>query len=157
MKANQNADVAGLNKKQQKTKKSVEKTGEDIDAKDLDNNVKTYITHNKGGKWELIRAPPEDSEGSKLISGCLIEEGCSLNLHIYSSNGVFPPPYSQESAIGLILAVGNVGKNLNRFNADKLNTYLSRDGGLNWIEVKKGPYIYEYGDHGGLIVMAPTS
>lgn len=34
---------------------------------------------------------------------------------------------------------------------------MSRDGGLNWQEVRKGPYIYEYGDHGGLIVMAPTN
>jgi len=31
---------------------------------------------------------------------------------------------------------------------------MSRDGGLNWQEVHKGPYIYELGDHGGLIVMA---
>ena len=35
-----------------------------------------------------------------------------------------------------------------------MSTYLSRDGGLNWQEVHKGPYIYELGDHGGLIVMA---
>lgn len=55
------------------------------------------------------------------------------------------------------MGVGNVGKSLQRFNPDKLNTYLSRDGGVTWAEVKKGPHIYEYGDHGGLIVMAPTS
>lgn len=35
-----------------------------------------------------------------------------------------------------------------------MSTYLSRDGGLNWAEVRKGPFIYELGDHGGLIVMA---
>lgn len=33
------------------------KTGEEIEAKDLENNIKTYITHNKGAKWELIKAP----------------------------------------------------------------------------------------------------
>ena len=38
-----------------------------------------------------------------------------------------------------------------------MNTYLSRDGGLNWSEVKKGSYIYEIGDHGGLIVMADNT
>lgn len=38
-----------------------------------------------------------------------------------------------------------------------MNTYLSRDGGLNWSEVKKGSHIYELGDHGGLIVMAPNT
>jgi len=31
---------------------------------------------------------------------------------------------------------------------------MSRDGGLNWAEVRKGSHIYEVGDHGGLIVMA---
>ncbi len=35
-----------------------------------------------------------------------------------------------------------------------MNTYLSRDGGLTWAEIMKGPHIYELGDHGGLIVMA---
>ena len=55
--------------------------------------------------------------------------------------------------MGLVLAVGNVGSRLER-QTDKMNTYLSRDGGLNWNEVRKGPFIYELGDHGGLIVMA---
>jgi Sortilin, neurotensin receptor 3, len=35
-----------------------------------------------------------------------------------------------------------------------MSTYLSRDGGLNWAEIRKGPFIYEIGDHGALIVMA---
>lgn len=67
---------------------------------------------------------------------------------------MFAPPYSQESAIGLIMAVGNEGEELIKTSLDRTNTYLSRDGGLTWQEVKKGPYIYDYGDHGGLIVMA---
>ena len=37
---------------------------------------------------------------------------------------------------------------------DQVNTYLTRNGGLTWEEVRKGSYIYEVGDHGGLIVMA---
>lgn len=55
------------------------------------------------------------------------------------------------------MAVGNIGKQLERFKVDRMNTYLSRDGGLNWVEVKKGSHIYEVGDHGGLIVMAPDT
>jgi Sortilin, neurotensin receptor 3, len=55
------------------------------------------------------------------------------------------------------MAVGNIGKQLERFKVDRMNTYLSRDGGLNWQEVKKGSHIYEVGDHGGLIVMAPDT
>lgn len=35
-----------------------------------------------------------------------------------------------------------------------VNTYFSRDGGHEWFEVAKGSHIYEFGDHGGIIVMA---
>lgn len=59
---------------------------------DLDNNIRTYITHNKGGKWDLLRSPTHDSEGRPLK--CYLEDGCSLHLQIYSSNGIYPPPYS---------------------------------------------------------------
>lgn len=51
------------------------------------------------------------------------------------------------------MGTGNVGPYL-RYEQDQVNTYLSRDGGLTWNEVHKGAYIYEFGDHGGLIVMA---
>jgi hypothetical protein len=54
------------------------------------------------------------------------------------------------------MAVGNVGNQLTKY-AEKVNTYLSRDGGLNWIEVMRGSHIYEIGDHGGLLVMAPNT
>ncbi len=50
-------------------------------------------------------------------------------------------------------ATGNVGHELS-YHADEVNTYFSRDGGLNWYEVAKGSHIYEFGDHGALIVMA---
>lgn len=112
MQRSQAASDTGISAKQQKTRQSIKKTGEDIEVKDLDNNIKTYITHNKGGKWELIKAPTDDSQGNK--KKCYIEDGCSLHLHVYSNNGIFPPPYSQESAVGLIMAVGNTGKNLLR-------------------------------------------
>jgi hypothetical protein len=67
---------------------------------------------------------------------------------------LYAPPYSQETAVGLILAVGNIGESLEASKVQRLNTYLTRDGGITWNEVMKGPYIYEFGDHGGLIVMA---
>lgn len=51
------------------------------------------------------------------------------------------------------MGVGNLGKNLS-FNYDELNTYLSRDGGRTWFEVKKGAYIFEYGDHGSILILA---
>ena len=152
MQRNQKEDANSMSQKQRKTRESVRKTGDEFEIKDLESNIKTYITHNKGGKWELIKAPPNDFQGKPRR--CYIEEGCSLHLQIYSSNGLFPPPYSQDSAIGIIISVGNVGKYLDRQRIDQQNTYMSRDGGINWYEVRKGSHIYELGDHGGLIVMA---
>ena len=140
-----------LNKKQVETQLSTQRDASVL-KKEVDTNIKTYITHNKGGKWELIPAPAVNSEGKKL--NCYVDEGCSLHLQIYSHDGQFAPPYSQDSAVGLILAVGNLGERLDRQLTDRISTYLSRDGGLNWSEIHKGPYIYEIGDHGGLIVLA---
>jgi len=44
--------------------------------------------------------------------------------------------------------------NLNLRHYSSVNTYLSRDAGVTWEEVMKGPHIYEFGNHGGLIVVA---
>lgn len=44
----------------------------------MQTKIRTYITHNKGGKWELIKAPSVDSDGKKI--SCYLDEDCSLNL-----------------------------------------------------------------------------
>lgn len=134
---------------------SIAKAGLSDEENDLNNNIRSFITFNKGGKWDLIKAPEKDSKGKELK--CQLEDQCSLHLQMYSSNGLLPPPYSQKSAVGLMLAVGNAGKQLHRTHIEAQNTYMSRDGGLNWFEIKKGPHIYEIGDHGALIVMAPMN
>ena len=63
------------------------------------------------------------------------------------------PFYSVSSAIGLIISTGFIGEFLTP--TESVNTYLSRDAGLTWIELCKGSTIYEIGDHGGIIVLAP--
>lgn len=110
---------------------------------------KTVITFDKGGEWKRIEAPERDSTGKRIIC----EEECYLNLHSVTSS--YSPTYSSENAIGLILATGNVGKFLS-YKEDELSTYLSRDGGVSWTEVRKGEYIYEFGDHGAIILMADS-
>jgi Sortilin, neurotensin receptor 3, len=92
MRKSQEIANTNMNKKQQKTKTSILKETDEFDKSSLEKNMRTFITHNKGGKWELVKAPAQDSEGGKI--DCFIEEGCSLNLEIYSSNGRFAPPYS---------------------------------------------------------------
>jgi len=62
--------------------------------------------------------------------------------------------YSAPSAIGLIIGTGSIGDHLST-NINEINTYISRDGGLTWLEAIKGTSIYEIGDHGGIIIMAP--
>lgn len=105
---------------------------------------RTQITFDKGSIWHSIPAPANGSV-------CEDEE-CYLHLHSLSYRQ-YSPVYSTESAVGLVLGTGNVGKYLS-MREDEVNTYMSRDGGLTWIEVRKGSYIYEIGDHGALIVMA---
>jgi hypothetical protein len=54
---------------------------------------------------------------------------------MYSNNGhSFAPPYSQESAIGIVMAVGNIGKKLDFGKGARKGTFLSRDGGVSWTE-----------------------
>ena len=78
--------------------------------------------------------------------------------------------YSVPGAIGIMLSTGkfmqyhyqfmnldpktgNVGTSL-EIHFDQVNTYLSRDAGLTWSEIKKGSYVYEIGDLGALLVFA---
>ena len=72
--------------------------------------MRTYITHNKGGRWELIKAPEFNKNGKQ--TACYIEENCSLHLEIYSHRGQLAPVYSTEKAIGLVMGTGNIGERL---------------------------------------------
>ena len=89
---------------------------------------------------------------------CFVEDGCSLHLQMYSHNTqMFAPPYSQESAIGIVMAVGSIGQRLQVERGARKGTFLSRDGGLTWSEIAMIPLIYEFGDHGGLLLAAPNT
>jgi hypothetical protein len=109
--------------------------------------IKTLISYNKGGDWKRIKSPERDIEGKKFDCGVY----CFLNLYGVTSDN--SPFYSVDSAAGLIIANGSVGRYLSTEH-DKISTFLSRDGGLNWFEIRKGSHIYEIGDHGALILIA---
>jgi len=112
--------------------------------------VRTVVSFDKGGAWSYLKPPRVDSVGKKI--DCPADK-CWLHLHGITNFHNYAPFYSIENAIGIIMGTGNVGSYL-RFEPDQINTYLSRDGGLTWVEAHKGAFIYEFGDHGGLIVMA---
>lgn len=148
--------------------------------KSLENRIETKITFNKGGSWHRL-VPPSvgynnrtincfvnsnayngnydnysndiKNDGGKSIlnnqEAQSLSSECYLNLHGVSSS--FPLVYSVKSAIGLIIANGNIGKYLSN-DQEHVNTYLSRDAGFTWKEILPGPHIYEIGNKGGVII-----
>ena len=139
------------NAKHEQTSSEVTREHPSVPAEIVQQDVRTYITHNKGGKWELLKAPTVTSQGKPIQ--CSVEDDCSLHLEIYSHQGELAPVYSTETAVGIVVATGNLGKRLTP-NDQAKNLYISRDGGLNWKSVRPGSYIYEIGDHGAIIVIA---
>jgi hypothetical protein len=65
-----------MNHKQTQTHKDSRRKGNGLEG--FRDKIKTYITHNKGSTWELIRAPDVDMRGKS--TGCYLEDGCSLHL-----------------------------------------------------------------------------
>ena len=118
--------------------------------------VRTVISFDRGGSWEFLAPPKVDSVGHPIPCNKDSHPGgagphCSLMLH--GVTDVFGPFYSTSTAVGLLMATGVVGSQL-LFTEGEINTYFSRDGGHEWHEVAKGSHIYEFGDHGAIIVMA---
>ncbi|CDR95451.1 sortilin, putative [Babesia bigemina] len=156
--ANFRDDSGGMLNPRNKFKTHLDGTKTQIDQKrnrhvshsKVEPNIRTVVSFNKGAEWHYLQPPKVNSEGKPY--DC--EEGkCFLHLHGITQYKNFAPFYSVEQATGLVLATGNVGDRL-RFDPSQVNTFLSRDGGLTWTEAHKGAFIYEFGDYGGLIVMA---
>ena len=121
--------------------------------------LKTMITHNDGAQWAPLQAPQKDAGGNDFECNPSIVDQCSLHLHSYTERRDPRATFSSPSAIGLMMGVGNVGGNLGtKSDAD---TFITSDGGVEWRTVKKGNYMWEYGDQGSIIVIvkedAPTT
>jgi hypothetical protein len=111
----------------------------------------SLITFDQGGMWSKIQGPETDEEGFKFPK-CEGKPGCSLHLSQQLSKR-FPstrsiPILSSKSAVGVIMATGNMGHNLTQ----RSDVFLSADAGLSWHQVLKGSYYFNIGDHGGVIV-----
>ena len=63
--------------------------------------VRTLITLDNGGTWELLRAPPEDAAGNPCEPPL-----CSLHFHMDTSEYARLGVYSEASAPGIIVAHG---------------------------------------------------
>ncbi|EHN00427.1 Pep1p [Saccharomyces cerevisiae x Saccharomyces kudriavzevii VIN7] len=117
--------------------------------------LKTKITFNEGSDWTYLKPPKKDFEGNKFSCNSKSLDECSLHLHSYTERKDIRDTYSSGSALGMMFGVGNVGESLLPYK--ECSTFFTADGGETWAEVKKGPHQWEYGDHGGILVLVPES
>ncbi|KAM0751951.1 putative signal sequence binding protein [Meredithblackwellia eburnea MCA 4105] len=110
--------------------------------------LQTRITHNDGGRWKPLNPPRKDSLGQAY--SCR-GTNCALHIHGYTERKDPRATYSSPSAVGLMLAVGNVGESLVPYTDS--DTFLTRDGGFTWEEVHKDAHLWEYGDQGSILLL----
>ncbi|KAG5518984.1 hypothetical protein PMAC_002515 [Pneumocystis sp. 'macacae'] len=124
-----------------------------VNAKDVikgaPKRIKTLVTYNDGGEWVYLTPPDKDSNGNKYCTGKL--EMCSLNLHGYTERIDFRNTFSSDKVPGLDFAVGNVGEYLDNYLNS--NTFMTKNGGITWKEVQKGPYMWKFGDQGSILLL----
>lgn len=113
--------------------------------------LKSKITHNDGGAWNYLPPPEKDVDGKSYDCNVKDLEKCSLNLHGYTERKDPRHTFSSGSAVGVLVGVGNVGEYLT--SKSDGNTYITRDGGVTWKEIRKGSYMWEYGDQGSIILI----
>ena len=67
---------------------------------------------------------------------------------------------SQDSAVGLLMALGNLGSSLSG-STNNVHLYFSRDGGFTWFEVGTGFWEFQFAALGSVVVTVkkriPTS
>ncbi|SCZ93735.1 BZ3500_MvSof-1268-A1-R1_Chr6-3g08852 [Microbotryum saponariae] len=112
-------------------------------------SLQSRITHNDGGRWKPLIPPTVDALGRSYECSTA---SCALHVHGYTERKDPRATYSSPSATGLMLAVGNVGQSLAAYSDS--DTFLTRDGGFTWEEVRKDAHVWEFGDQGSILVLA---
>ncbi|KAG2364310.1 vacuolar protein sorting/targeting protein 10 [Suillus spraguei] len=113
---------------------------QDVERKMSTKQLRSVITFNDGSSWDPLVAP----------SGTCSSKPCSLHLHSVTDMHNYGPIFSSP-APGFVMGVGSVGKVLAPYAES--NTYMSTDAGLTWSMVHEGPFQYEFGDSGSVIVV----
>ncbi|KAI1819204.1 hypothetical protein F4861DRAFT_527855 [Xylaria intraflava] len=116
-------------------------------------NLQTRISHSDGAQWSFLPPPQQDVEGKPY--SCFSRVGdavCALHIHGFTERVDRRKTFSSESAIGLMFGIGNVGPILG--DAKDASTFMTPDAGLSWKEVKKGAWIWSFGDQGSIVVLA---
>eukprot|EP01129_Flabellula_baltica_P006358 TRINITY_DN2369_c0_g2_i2.p1 TRINITY_DN2369_c0_g2~~TRINITY_DN2369_c0_g2_i2.p1 ORF type:complete len:533 (-),score=115.07 TRINITY_DN2369_c0_g2_i2:3-1601(-) len=111
-------------------------------ANQWENNQKvTRISFNNGGDWYPLQAPDNNT--------CV--GTCYLHLHGPTSS-LTNEFYTRSSAVGTILAVGNIGE-YQIENLTDTDIFISRDGGREWKFFHDGDRRFELLNRGSVIVM----
>ncbi|KAI8967795.1 hypothetical protein BDF20DRAFT_917392 [Mycotypha africana] len=118
-----------------------------VDSKSADKQVNTRMSFDDGATWKEI-TNVKDMNGKDL--SCF-DKQCALHLHSVTSNHNYGQVSSAESAVGVIMGVGNYGAHLLEY--DECDTFLSTDYGLSWKMVREGAHKYEFGDQGAFLVL----
>jgi Sortilin, neurotensin receptor 3,/Sortilin, neurotensin receptor 3, C-terminal len=117
----------------------------------VDKLKKTVITHDDGATWSYLPCPDQDGDGQPYNCDRKNLEKKSLHIHGYTERRDPRETFSSPSAVGLMVGVGNVGESLGPYNEG--DTFLTDDGGITWRHIQKGPYMWEYGDQGSIILL----
>uniref|UniRef100_A0AAX7VDK9 PKD domain-containing protein n=1 Tax=Astatotilapia calliptera TaxID=8154 RepID=A0AAX7VDK9_ASTCA len=119
-----------------------------LSNKVVENQVKTYITYNKGRDWRLLQAPATDLQGNKVYCE---QPYCSLHLHLHVSENPYTSGniVSKDSAPGIIIASGVVGPELTNAN---VSIFITSDAGNTWREVFQEEYSVFFLNQGGSLV-----
>ncbi|XP_077351676.1 VPS10 domain-containing receptor SorCS1-like isoform X1 [Festucalex cinctus] len=119
-----------------------------LSNKVVENQVKTYITYNKGRDWRLLQAPPTDLQGKRVDCE---QPYCSLHLHLHVSENPYTSGniVSKDTAPGVIIASGVVGPELTTTN---VSIFITSDAGNTWREVFQEEYSVFFLNQGGSLV-----
>lgn len=104
----------------------------------LPKKITTQITFDDGRSFHNLKA---GKDGEK-----------DLHLHSYSEMRNQGKVFSNKGAPGLVMGVGNVGRELREYEDG--NLWISPDGGVTWPHSLEGAHKYEFGDSGSVLVAA---
>lgn len=102
--------------------------------------IVSVITWDNGGQWRTMEGP----------TGSCPSTSAHCHIHLQGRSSGFAIE-TNPNAVGLIVGTGNTGDIM---DDDALNTYISRDAGLTWNFVTTGTKVYQFSDHGGLLLLA---
>lgn len=112
--------------------------------------LQTRISFNEASEWHFLAPPAVDSENKKYSCAGRPLSQCALHLQGFTERPDFRDTFLSASAIGFLIGVGNVGEFL---GSTDMATFLSTDGGITWREIRKGKYMWEYGDKGTILLL----